>query len=89
MVQSINEIIKITENLEVGDSVEFTDEEDESHSGEVTEIERKTNHRDFIIDSDGMKKTLSIWYDREGGPINVETTLPKVKNRELKSIYVN
>lgn len=86
--QSVQEVIENTQSLEVGDVVHFTDYKYINHVGTVVEKQKHDNHTDWLIDSasDTPDSVLELWFDPEGGPINVQVSFEDQDTREVKYI---
>lgn len=88
MAQSIREIIQTTELLEVGDTVEFTDDEGVEHEGEIVEKQHHDEHRDALVKSTGdtPDSVLETYYDPEGGPVTVRVSFESQDTRDVTHI---
>lgn len=85
---SVREVIETVESLEVGDRVEFTDEEGTEYTGDVVETQRKDDHRNWLVsgDNDTEDCVLEVWYDPEGGPINVQVSFEDGSSLEVVEV---
>lgn len=88
MAMSIREMIDTIESLQVGDTVKFTDDTGVEHHGEVVELQRHDNHRDWLIKttSDTPDNVLELWFDPEGGPTDIQVSFESQESRNVTEL---
>ena len=88
--KSIRKVIETVESLNVGDVVRFIDVNENMYVGEVTEHRPNSNnkHKDYEVEGDNTTRdcVLEVWYDPQGGPINVQVSFNDNTRKEVKNI---
>lgn len=86
---NVREIITEVETLTVGSEVEFTDSNNVTHYGEIVEFQRHDEHNDWLVKSKTENvpdSVLELWFDPEGGPVEVKVSFEFQESREVTSL---